>query len=368
MNNIRLCTNEFKKNLDDIVLYIDIIDKQKKLLERLSNMEELIHFNEIRDIYNEFNSAFRTPVAYNAIIISVYGCFEAFVDKSCSSYIDMMKQCVSNYEQLPEKLRNKHIRKTGEFLSNSQRFKNYGINEKDVVSNLLGCMTNEGRFGLNKELLLSHSGNLRIEQLVELLGEMGITDCKGKILANSHFIQRIAQKYEVDNKAAKDMINERNRRKDNSLFEELDALVEQRNRVAHGWVVDSRISTDMIKNDIISFIHILGEIVCEILEESFVSFLYSCGKLKEFSPPIIVHNNKILCVNSKDSFLKRGGYIFAIIEDNYKMLEIEEIQVDRKSIPEVSEENIDIGVKVNSPIKDNWNYYYIKRVGMEMDL
>lgn len=353
MNNIRMCTNEFIKNLDDIILYIDSISKQKELLEQIFNETEKFNIEKTKEMYNEFNYVFRTPVAYNAIIISVYGCFETFIDKACSSYIEMLRQNVVDYEQLPVKLRDKHIRKTGEYLSNSQRFKNYNINDVNVVSNLFECMKNKEGFELNKELLLTHGGNLGILQLIELLSELGVSDCKGKILTNDHFVQRIAEKYEISNEIARQKINEKNRLVNNNLFEELEGLVEQRNRVAHGWVIEERISTDIIKNRIITFMKMLGQIVCDVLEESFVSFLHDCGKLKEFATPIDVYGNKVLCINSKDSHLKRGEYIYMSIDKKYKMLEVKEIQVDGESISEVNDEDIEIGIKVDTYIKKN---------------
>lgn len=358
MNNIRICLKEFIKNLEDIVSYIECIDKQKGVLGEFVKEKDGVEIDKFQKVYQEFIRVFRMPVAYNAVIISIYGCFESFVDKICSSYIEMMEEYITNYEQLPERLREKHIRKSGEFLNNAGRFRNYELKEIDVVSNLYKCMTNELTYELNKELLLSHGGNLKIDRLFELLREMGIENCKEKFLNNIHFVQRITDKYELDEASAKQFIIEKNKEEENKLFEELDELVEQRNKVAHGWVVDSRLSNDKIKNDIITFMRVLGEVTCNIMEGGFVSFLHNCGKLKQFSTPIAVHNNKILCINSKDSHLECGEYIYSIIGERYKMLKIEEIQVNGKSIEKVEGENVNIGICVDSHIKKNWNYYY----------
>lgn len=358
MNNIRICLEEFNNNLDDIVSYIECIDKQKDILSEFINKKNNTGTNDLKDIYQEFNRVFRTPVAYNAIIISIYGCFESFVDKICSAYIEMMREYITDYEQLPEILRNKHLRISGEFLSNANRFKNYDLTENEVVTNLYNCISKNPTYELNKELLLKHGGNLRIDQLFNLLTDIGIDHCKTEFIKNEHFIQSIAQKHDLNSKNAIQFINKKDKEAGNKLFEELDELVEQRNKVAHGWVIDSRLSNNKIKNDIITFMRVLGEIICDIMEDSFASFLHNSRKLKPFPSPINVYGNKILCINSVDSHLKCGDYIYSANGERYKMLKIEEIQLNNKPVEKIEEENIDIGIRVNLTIKKNWNYYY----------
>lgn len=83
--------------------------------------------------------------------------------------------------------------------------------------------------------------------------------------------------------------------------------------------------------------------------------------LEKFDEPIKIINNIILCINSKDSHLKKGDSILLIKNDNRKVrLEVLGIEIEKKSVDSIEEENIDVGIKVNKKIKKEWQYYYKK--------
>lgn len=97
------------------------------------------------------------------------------------------------YVNLANEIKQKHIKKSGEFLDDSNRFKNFEINELEVIKNLYSCFEEE-KFSLNKELLLTHSGNLGIDQLIELFNDLGIKNSKAKILGKKKFVEYIKNK------------------------------------------------------------------------------------------------------------------------------------------------------------------------------
>jgi hypothetical protein len=99
-------------------------------------------------------------------------------------------------EEIANEIKQKHIKKSGEFLVNSNRFKNFEINELEVIKNLYSCFEEE-KFSLNKELLLTHSGNLGIDQLIELFNDLGIKNSKAKILGKKKFVEYIKNKNEL---------------------------------------------------------------------------------------------------------------------------------------------------------------------------
>lgn len=93
-------------------------------------------------------------------------------------------------------------------------------------------------------------------------------------------------------------------------------------------------------------------------------FLFMDGKnmFESFDKPIKVINNNILCINSKNSHLEKGDSIFFHKNNGEKVrLEILGIEIEKKSVDRVEEENIDIGIKVNKNINEKWDYYYIKK-------
>ena len=81
------------------------------------------------EIKKRYVEIVNTPVTYNAIIISLYGCYESYVDKLADLLLDHWASTIKSYEDLSAKLKNKHIKKSGEFLTHPRRFRNYELNE-----------------------------------------------------------------------------------------------------------------------------------------------------------------------------------------------------------------------------------------------
>ena len=140
MNSIRLNRNEFFKNLEDVKIYVKCLEEQKELLKKVNSCNIVLPEVDINKIQQRFEEVLRTPVTYNAVIISLYGCYEAYIDKISNSLLDFFVSKVVKYNDLPEKIKNKHIRKGGEFLSNPQRFRNFEITEQEVIRNLHICI------------------------------------------------------------------------------------------------------------------------------------------------------------------------------------------------------------------------------------
>lgn len=353
----------FQGNSDEIIAYIKCLEIQKDVLCELSqedNDNKIVvedYFTKTAEYEKNLTKVVNSPVQYNAVIISLYGCFEAFIDKTFTRYIELLFRSADNYEMLPEKMKDKHLKRTGDFLLNSQRYLNYGMTSQEAVKNLFECMEDFKSAKLNLQLILSHGGNLRITQVVELMTDLGIVNALHKILNSNPYIQFYADKYGIDTDSAIVRINEKNKLEHSNLFEELDTLVEQRNNVAHGWV-ENRLTYNTIQSEIICFLNCLGNIIEQILIEEYYTFLYNNGKLIKFSAPKAVIDNHILCINNSQALLKTGNYIFAECNKKIYCLEILELKIGSKFFEEITDNDIDVGINVNGHIKKNWNYYY----------
>lgn len=349
--------DEFISNLNSIREFIVINKEQSEIIEKICSSKLDVQGINLNEFEKKYLRIMNTPVIYNAVIISIYGCYEAYIDKLASALLDFWVENTSNYDQISESIRNKHIQKSGDFLSNSQRYQNIGITEQRVIKNLDMCLMNEPVYMLNKELILSHSGNLNSTQLMQFLAELGLKTCRTRIINSFQYIEYISEKYELCNDDAKKIIHSRNN-DDIFLFKELTQLVEQRNRVAHGWSVDERLSKAYLIDNIIPFMKMLGCVISELFINEFVEILYKTGLLKEFDDAIDVFNKRILCINIKDANLKRSDYIFANNEKEYVVLKIIEIQCNNQTVEEIMGGDKDIGLLVDSDIKKNWKFYY----------
>ena len=76
MNRINISKDEYLNNLKDIRNYITCMEEQHSLIDNFDR-ENL----DVNIIKQRFTKVMSTPVVYNAVIISLYGCFENYIDK-----------------------------------------------------------------------------------------------------------------------------------------------------------------------------------------------------------------------------------------------------------------------------------------------
>lgn len=328
MNYFLEVINQYKKRLDEIERHIQFISLQKDLYNEIkSNSQMASYAEQLGDILN-------STVQYNSIIICLYGCFEEFIDEIALEYIGIIDSLCTSYNELPQSIRDKHLYKVGEFLSNPQRYKGYELTIDDCVKNIYMSINSSLERKLNTELIIAHSGNLKVEKICDLFKDLGIKNLKSKI---------------------EDIV-----RKENLNL--LDELVDQRNVISHSWEVEQRLAYEKIKNETIVVLRTTGEKLKDILLDEIFLFMYEKNMFESFDKPIKVINNKILCINSKSSYLKKGESILFFKTDKKKVrLEILGIEINKNSVDSVEEENIDIGIEVNKNINENGKYYYVKK-------
>ena len=320
--------NQYIKRLEEIKKHIEFISLQKDLYNEIkekSNME--LYSSKLGEIIN-------STVQYNSIIICLYGCFEEFIDSIAAEYIKIINELCSSYKDLPKSLRNKHMIKVGDFLSNPQRYKGYELTVEECIKNIYMSIYSEEERTLNTELLISHAGNLKVDKIYDLFRDLGIKDLKTELETK---INKVKLKL-------------------------LDDLIDQRNVISHSWEVDQRFAFIKIKDEIISLLVELGKTLKEILLDKIFLFIELKEGFECFGKPIKVINNRILCINSKNSYLRIGDSIL-LCKGNGKKLRVEvlELKVDGVNKSKIDAQNIEVGIKVNKNIKENWTYYYVRK-------
>jgi hypothetical protein len=320
--------NQYKKRLDEIEKHIQFISFEKELYNEIKKYSHMdLHAEQLGNIIN-------STVQYNSIIVCLYGCFEEFIDEIALEYIGIIDGFCATYDELPQSIRDKHLYKVGEFLSNPQRYKGYELTVSDCIKNIYMSINSSDERTLNTELIIAHAGNLKVEKICDLFKDLGIKDFKSKISG-------IVSKENLD---------------------VLDELVDQRNVISHSWKVEQRFAYEKIKDEIIIVLRTTGEKLKDILLDEVFLFMDGKNMFESFDKPIEVIHNNILCINSKNSHLEKGDSIFFHKNNGEKVrLEILDIQIEKKSVDRVEEENIDIGIKVNKNINKKWDYYYIKK-------
>lgn len=79
--------------------------------------------------------AVESPIQYNTVIISIYGCFEQYIDNIFNEYCHALYAIIENYD----------------------------LTDKQAVKNAVEAFDNpKVGLGNNQELILTHGGNLKI--------------------------------------------------------------------------------------------------------------------------------------------------------------------------------------------------------------
>lgn len=342
MRNLRFYYDEYKKQLAEIKTFIQSVELQKDVISELEISEKagINNLNLSLQYSKIIKQVVESPIQYNAVIISVYGCFEQYIDNIFEAYCQALYDTIEDYDNFPQKMKEKHIKKLGDFLSNPQRYKNYELTNKQAVRNAAEAFYNpkEG-FGNNKRLILTHGGNLKIEQITELASDLGIEDFERNVVSNYVFKEYFINREVFNEETYTRLISSGSKR----LFEILDRLVEERNNVAHGWV-ESRIKLSDILNEYIDYMECLAESILEVLIKSIHITQYNNDKMYLIGKPLQVIDHHIVCINNQEILLRKGDYLLAVKNDRFKVLTIRTLQKDGIDIEGVYEKNIDIGI------------------------
>ena len=361
MNNIQFYYDEFEKQVYEIEQYITSIELQKSMIRELSEKENSLEgeFNNTLMYGKIIKDVITSPIQYNAVIISIYGSFEKYIDSIFNCYCYNLCDVIDEYKNLPKLLRDKQIKKLGDFLTNPQRYRNYNLDVPSAIENTYFSFSNP-KEGIIKNIsfLVNHGGNLKIDQIADLAKEFGIENFIHKITNNelfkSYFIEQREHSEETyKSTLAKDV---------KVFFDDLDRLVEARNDVAHGWV-EVRTDLNTIKERWLAYLKILAVVINEAMQTSFAEFLYHSGKLQELGKPINVIDNHIVCINNGQVLLGAEDYVIAINgKGKLKIIKIQTIEIDGKRVDRLTKTNIDVGIglTIRNDLKVNpsYTFYY----------
>lgn len=342
MNELQICSEKFERQLDEIKNYISSLKILRNVIGELVRLEKNDSSGEARhtlEYSKVLKNIIETPIQYNAVIISLYGSFEQFIDEIFNEYCRALYEIIDDYDKIPFRMREKHIKRLGEFLANPQRYKNYELTEKQAIENALVAFENP-KEGLqkNQSLLLAHGGNLKVEQIAELANGLGVGGLEKKIVSNYGFKNYIMNKEEYADETYESIAA----RESKKLFVILNKLVDSRNDVAHGWV-ENRIDFSALSEEYIEYLKVFSETLKEILMSDIMCKKYEAGKLCSMGKPKKVIDHHIACINNGKALLKNGDNILAIKDNSRKMLKIQSIERNKKNIPQILEHNIDIG-------------------------
>lgn len=344
MKRLLLEYQVFLSHIDEIYGFLTKVDKNVTI-EKISNA--IVDLDaEKEELLSFIQQLGGSTLVYNAIIISLYGCLENYIDKLLGVYLEILTENKNTYEDLPEKLRDKYRNKLGEFLSSPQRFANMELDLAQEISKYNELIHSNVSGTINKNLALAHSGNLHFNEICLLMTHLGIKDAKTKIIDCSifkeHHINHGMDEMEYDAKRA---------RRIDDFFIPIEQLITQRNSVAHSWNVEDRVSLHEIKTIVLPFVKMLCESILRVcMIEAFS--LNADQSMFNNETPINIFHNQIVCINNQNIKIAPKDYLIYTSEDAVKIACIKNIQFNSKDISMVYEtEAKDIGLELDNRIQ-----------------
>lgn len=207
----------------------------EQLLQRLRDIDAFVSSIRMAE-RGEFEDAvawqrairLRKRFDHAAFIISLYATMERYVEELVWAYARYQARR-AEYANLPQKLREKNVRRSGELLSKHRRLGEgrwKGLGAPDVVANLHGCLAGVSPYQLTKEVVVFHDDqNLRASVVQDLFATVGVEDVHNR----ARFVDALEAWYQTDQK----LVTLSGGVPDGVIAARLDALVQSRNQVAH---------------------------------------------------------------------------------------------------------------------------------------
>ena len=344
--------------LEQYNLFCNRINEIKDYISLLNMQNELICSKENSSLNNYINNLQQKKcdtVTYNAIIISIYGCFENFIDDILAEYLKKVLLLSKNYSKLNNNICNKYKKEVTDYINNQNHFCNYNLELNNVVRHFYECINKDNCINIDVELIIKHPGNLKINQINNLLRECGIDNSISKIKENQEFIEYIKQENDlISDDVAKEYLNKLD---NNYIFSKLDRLVDLRNSVSHSWNSDDRDSIQVINDSYIKFMNIFCKCIYELLFIELYILMKETDNMVEIEIKEL-YSDTIIEVDTKDYMFSVGDYIlFVNGNGKYNLTKVKGMKnKESKDIPDCNNEDR-VTIQLTKKMKKSYKLY-----------
>ena len=346
--------HQFQDRVKQLISFLDDAEAINALSSAI-NSENEDKFSSIKPSHLtrfdrlKFNTINRKIQTYASGIVLLYGLFEQYVEEIMVAFLEELDSTISNFDDIPEKIRENHTNLSAQLLINRNLDKyRERCNETEIIQRMHLC-SHGSPFRLNAVAFTDHKSNFRIESLNRFFELAGVSGISTLVKKTANFQQYSALKF--PNQSIDDL-------PDKVVFEDLDDLAWRRNVVAHGWP-DDTLSIEMMKERA-EFIRILGMCIYNSLRQNLLPHIikHQCQAL---SKPLAVYNSSIVCFHMEEGSIVKGSQIIACRSGGYLEGEVIEIEINHVQQTQVTAPPyVDVACLVNFKAKDNYRYFIRK--------
>lgn len=295
-------------------------------------------------------AATRRRFVYSAVVVALYGSFEAFVEDLIMAFLGELDLLCPAFEDLPESVRTRHIDVSAYLLLNRDIEKYRDRCDVDEV------MRRMGRYGagtevrrINELAFTDHKSNFRAESLNDFFRDAGVPCLVQEIKKLERF--RIFMTTYAGVEGLERLSN-------GVVLRDLDDVAQRRNEVAHGVPTDIWASNMMLSR--VSFMQQVGECIFDVTKAVLRGYvlLHRCTRLPK---PLAVHGGSIVCLHLELGRIAEGMRIIARTPDGtLKEGQIDRIEISGTQMPAVAAPPaVDVALKVGFRAKHNYEYFIV---------
>ena len=353
---MRTALVSFENELDKLLRFLDTSEAEDKILTEVSGGAGTTGA-ELHDSLQTVkrNSTIKRRQGYVSSIIVLYGALERYVEESISEYTQSLMGIYQDYNNLPEKLRERHTRLMIEYLG---LVKDGRVRQTEAVAQIVetlnACLNGAGEARLNARAFSMRSANMNLERIRETMRNVDIAFHERRVLAMPAYRRYLSDELSIG-------VSDMDENEVKATLGHIDELVRLRNDIAHGVADLSTIEDAQIVREraakLSTFAAALEEILCcELLKARLDSH-----QLVRVEGEVQVFGGNITCFCWPRGRLAVGDVLVMKPADTQAELrygEICSIEIDGKDRDEVEgAAGRMVGVKVPFRVKKNGAFY-----------
>lgn len=336
----------FKDEIEQIENYMQSINCYNQILKLDVSKSEGVYKDKISDLQNINDGFNKRKYDYAVVIISLYGCFEQFVENFIKDYLMLLVEECKEYSKLPDIIIDNHIDLSVTLMGKIEQSKYCDfLSKEQVIRNLNDCIQNN-RCSINYEAFCQHTANFRVQIIGEVLKNIGLTDVINSVKRNEELKKLYIQQNGECNYEGLKLDN---------IFSFLNELADRRNQIAHGSITDI-LSFDL-QLQMIKKVKIFGQEMDKIGFERILPYVVNKSyKINEIYNPNKL--TKLLCFKINGIKISIGDIIIKKYCDRFTYCKIESIEVEHIKYNQYeAKEAVDIGIMLDKSRKLDEEYW-----------
>lgn len=204
---------------------------------------------------------------YAALVVALYASYEKFVEDIVAAYA-RIKARGKRYSELPQKLTEKHCRKSTEIVSKRSLGKGryVGLTEFMIINNLHQCLSNLPNYQLNDVAVVAHENNLRYHETLSLVANLGINDLCNKVRRSDALTNWFAKASSLTGHVDSVPLE--------TVLARLEDLVERRNQITHrGGSPDNILGPDEMR-ELVDFVEATCQGIFAVIVRDYIECDY----------------------------------------------------------------------------------------------